>query len=90
MFSHGSANLGNFMAKPFLSRRLVNLVVFSLRFLVGQSRITKSSPNRILRQGDVKLIPNDSAKSGDRPQVGFKTESHGSLQNDRENFRFRS
>ena len=89
VFSDGLANLRNFVRQPFLSRRLVQFVLFSLRLLVGQARVAKTSPNRILGKLDVKLIPNDSAKSSDRPQVGFETERHGARQNDREQFTFR-
>ena len=89
VFLHGSPNLRDFIPQPFLSCCFIDLVVFTLRLLIGQARIAKSPSNRILGQLNSKLVADDAAKTADCPKVGFKTEGHCSRKNDLANFFFR-
>ncbi len=82
------ANLRHFVTSPFSPRFLVDLVVFSLRFLVRQSSFPQPTPNSVSRNGNVILLLNHAMQAANGPQIRLVSKRGCRPQHNRTKFTF--
>ena len=71
VFRDRFAGSRQYRSYPFLSGFFVNLIVFSLWFLVGQSSFAKPSPNRVFRYVVPISVLDDRLPAALSPNVRF-------------------
>lgn len=81
-FPHGFADFRGFDPHPFFAGFLVHLEVLTLGFLIRQTGLPQTPPNRVEGSRGGIFLLNDPMQAANRPQIRFKSKSGSGQEND--------